>query len=142
MALVVKNLPVNAGYIRDAGSIPGLGRSPGRGHVNPLQYSCLGNSMDRGAWWATVHGIEKSQTQLKQLSMRTSSFAEMFVRRPVLHSSLLWNTVKHHLLQEAFPDLGLGLGTLSLLLLPCSSSQNIAHLCLLNRLEYLLSVGL
>ena len=98
--------------------------------------------MYRGAWWATVHGIEKSQTQLKQLSMRTSSFAEMFVYRPVLQSSLLWNTVKHHLLQEAFPDLGLGLGPLSLLLLPHFSSQNIAHLCLLNSLEYLLSVGL
>ena len=49
--LVVKNLPANAGDIRDLGSIPGLGRSPGRGHGNPLQFSCLGNPMDRGAWW-------------------------------------------------------------------------------------------
>ena len=46
------------------GSIPGLGRSPGEEDGNPLQYSCLGNSMDRGAWWATVYGIAKSQTQL------------------------------------------------------------------------------
>ena len=46
----------------DLGSIPGLGRSPGGGHGNPLQYSCLENPMDRGAWWATVHGVEKSQT--------------------------------------------------------------------------------
>ena len=53
----VKNLPVNAG---DAGSIPGLGRSPGEGNGNPLQYSCLRNAMDRGAWQATVHGITKS----------------------------------------------------------------------------------
>ena len=46
----------------DPGSIPGLGRSPGEGNGNPLQYSCLKNSMDRGAWWATVHGVRKSQT--------------------------------------------------------------------------------
>ena len=51
------------------GSIPGSGRSPGGGHGNPLQYSCLDNPMDRGAWWATVHRIAKSQTQLKGLSM-------------------------------------------------------------------------
>ena len=49
----------NAG---DLGSIPGLGRSPGDGNGNPLQYSCLGNHLDRGAWWATVHGVAKSQT--------------------------------------------------------------------------------
>ena len=67
MALVVKNPPADAGDIRDMGSIPGLGRSPGGGPGNPLQYSCLENSMDRGAWWATVHGIAKSQTGLKQL---------------------------------------------------------------------------
>ena len=65
MALVVKNLPANAGDIRDAGSIPGLGRSPGEGHSNPLQYSCLENPMDRGAWWAMVHRVAESQTQLK-----------------------------------------------------------------------------
>ena len=53
----------------DLGSIPGLGRSPGGGHGNPLQYSCLKNPMDRGAWWATVHGIAKSWTRLKQPSM-------------------------------------------------------------------------
>ena len=51
---VVKNTPANAG---DAGFISGLGRSPGEGNGNPLQYSCLENSMDRGTWWATVHGI-------------------------------------------------------------------------------------
>ena len=56
---VVKNPPANA---RDADSIPGWGRSPGVGHDNPLQYSCLGNPMDRGAWWATVHGVAKSWT--------------------------------------------------------------------------------
>ena len=58
---VVKNLPANAG---DVGSIPGLGRSSGEGNGNPLQYSRLGNPMDRGAWWATVHRVAKSQTRL------------------------------------------------------------------------------
>ena len=58
---VVKNLPTNAG---DVGLIPGLGRSPGEGNGNPLQYSCLGNTMDRGAWRAAVHGTSESQTQL------------------------------------------------------------------------------
>ena len=52
---VVKNLPDNAGDTGDVGLIPGSGRFPGEGHSNPLQYSCLGNPMDRGAWWATVH---------------------------------------------------------------------------------------
>ena len=56
---VVKNLPAKAG---DAGLIPGLGTCPGVGNGNPLQYSCLGNLMDRGAWWATVHGDAKSWT--------------------------------------------------------------------------------
>ena len=58
--LVVKNPLANAGDIRDAGLVPGLGRSLGGGHGNPLQYSCLENPMDRGAWWATVHGVAKS----------------------------------------------------------------------------------
>ena len=62
VALVVKNLPANAGDVRDGGSIPGLGRSPGGWHGYPLQYSCLENPIDRGAWWATVHGVAKSQT--------------------------------------------------------------------------------
>ena len=65
VVLVVKNLPANAGVIRDVGFIPGSARSHGRGNGNPLQYSCLENPMDRGAWWATVHGVAKSQTGLK-----------------------------------------------------------------------------
>ena len=60
MVLVVKSLPASAGDIKNMGSIPGLGRSPGGGNGNALQYSCLENSMDRGAWWATVHGVAKS----------------------------------------------------------------------------------
>ena len=74
VALVVKNPPANAGDTRDAASIPGSGRSRGGGHDNPLQYSCLEDPMDRGAWGATVHGIGKSQTRPKQLSMHTHMF--------------------------------------------------------------------
>ena len=62
VALVVQNLPASAGDISDIGSIPGSGRSLGGRHGNPLEYSCLENSMDRGAWWATVHRVAKSQT--------------------------------------------------------------------------------
>ena len=73
IALDSTHLPINARDIRDVGSIPGSGRSPGGGHVNPLQYSCLGNPMDRGTWRATIHGITKSQTQLKWLSTHAYS---------------------------------------------------------------------
>ena len=59
---MVKNLLANAGDIRDMGSILGSGRSPGGGHGNPLQYSCLENPMDRGAWWSTVHGVAELDT--------------------------------------------------------------------------------
>ena len=62
MALVVKNLPANAGDARDMSSIPGSGRFSGVGNGNPLQYSCLENPIDKGDWWATVHGAVKSQT--------------------------------------------------------------------------------
>ena len=68
VVLVVRSPSANAGDIRDAGSIPGLGRSPGEGNGNPLQYSYLENPMDGGAWWATVHGVAKSQTGLEQLN--------------------------------------------------------------------------
>ena len=61
VVLVVKNLPASAG---DVGSISELGRSPGEGNGNPLQYSCLGNPMDRGTWRATVHGVAMSWTRL------------------------------------------------------------------------------
>ena len=61
---VVQNLPANAGDAGDVGLIPGWRRSPGVGNGNPFQYSCLGNPMDRGAWWATVHGVTKIRAQL------------------------------------------------------------------------------
>ena len=69
VVLEVKNPLANAGDLRDADLIPGLGRSPGEGCGNPVQYSCLENSVDRAAWQAAVPGVTKSQTRLKQLSM-------------------------------------------------------------------------
>ena len=74
----------NAG---DLGSIPGLGRSSGEGNGNPLQYSCLENSMDGGAWWATVHGVAKSQTWLSHFTSTFGKFTFMplqFYKRPTL----------------------------------------------------------
>ena len=68
---MVKNPPASSGDVRDESSVPGLGRSPEEGNGNPLQYSCLENSMDRGGWWATVHRVAKSQTVLKRLRMHT-----------------------------------------------------------------------
>ena len=65
---MVKNLPASAGDTGDTGSVPGSGRSPGEGNGNVLQYSCLENNMDRGALWATVHGVAKSQTQLSDFT--------------------------------------------------------------------------
>ena len=66
---MVKNMPANAGDVRDVGLIPGSGRSPGKGNGNPFYYSCLENPMDRGICWAIVHRVAKSLTGLKQLSM-------------------------------------------------------------------------
>ena len=75
MALVVNNSPANAADIRDVGSIPGLERSSRGRDGNPLQYSCLGNSMDRGTWWATVHVAAKSQT----LNIHTPSHTHTYI---------------------------------------------------------------
>ena len=74
VGLVVKNLPANARDVRDTASIPGWERSPGGGKGSPLQYSCLENPMDRGAWRATVHGVTKSRTRLKWLSAHTQNY--------------------------------------------------------------------
>ena len=74
VALVVKNLPANAGDLRDVSSIPEAppGRSPGEGNGYPLQYSCLENPMDSGAWWAVVHGVSKSWAQKKKKELGTT----------------------------------------------------------------------
>ena len=66
---MVKNPPANVGDARDVGLIPGWGRIPGGGHGNPLQYSCLENPLDRGAWWAIVHGVTESNIT-EQLSIQ------------------------------------------------------------------------
>ena len=86
---MVKNLPVNAGDTRDMSSIPESERSPGEGNGNLLQYSCPENPMGRGVWWATVHGVAKSQTQLKcgytilyDLCTKNSLERCIFIRRP------------------------------------------------------------
>ena len=62
VALVVKNPPANVRDVRGLGSVSGWGRCPGEANGNPLQYSCLENPMDRGAWWATIHGVAESDT--------------------------------------------------------------------------------
>ena len=79
VALVVKTFPANVRDIRYSCSVPGLGRSPGGGHGNSLQYSCLKNPMDRGTWQTTVHRVAKSQTRWKQLNLHA---------HPVLYSRL------------------------------------------------------
>ena len=75
---VVKNPTANTG---DVGLIPGLGRSAGEGNGTPLQYSCLENPMDGGAWWATVHGVAKSQTQLSDFTFFHSHIAFAFITK-------------------------------------------------------------
>ena len=71
---MVKNLPANAGDVREVGLTPSSGRSPGGGHGNALQDSCLENPMDRGAWWATVHRVAVRCTRLKRHGMNAHSW--------------------------------------------------------------------
>ena len=87
---MVKNLPADAGDIRDVDSISGWRKSPGGGHGNPLQYSCLENPMDTGVWWATVHGVTKSRTRLKRPHARTSTlFLFQLAARVSAHAGFL-----------------------------------------------------
>ena len=88
VALVVKNLPANAGDVRDTGSIPVSGRSPGEENGYPFQYSRLENPMDRGASWATVHDVAKSQTWLKWLSVNAQ---EKSTNLTLNNSYWVWN---------------------------------------------------
>ena len=88
---MVKNPPANEGDVRDMGSIPGMGRSPGGGNVNPLRCSCLGNPMDRRSWWATVHRVTEKLTRLKWLSTRFivlphQGYTDMTLCSPVARS--------------------------------------------------------
>ena len=94
---MVKNPHANAEDIRDAGLIPGQEDPLEEGVANPLQYSCLENPMDRGAWWATVHGVTKSRTQLKRLSTYThkseivGSQELCFGPRPVIAKAVIYH---------------------------------------------------
>ena len=104
--LVVKNPPTNAGDGRDVGLIPGSGRSPGGGHGNPPQYSCLENPMDRGPWWATVGRVAKSRTQLKWLSMQAPEVFKkifMFIDSTVIVGHM--GNLTHKSLQRELTDL-------------------------------------
>ena len=96
---VVKNLPAKAGDKRDVGSVPGSGRSPGEGHGNPLQYSCLENPMDKGAWRAIVHRVTQSQTWLTQLS--THAELKNFHMQLLEFQWLLESILDHTAVQKA-----------------------------------------
>ena len=80
---MVKNTPANAGNMRDVGSLPGSGRFPGGGYGNPLQYSCLENSTDRGACWVIVRGVENSPTGLKHLALTCTCNNQLALSRPL-----------------------------------------------------------
>ena len=84
---VVKNLPANAGDIRDTGLIPGSGRSPRGGNGNPFQYSCLENPMDRGAWQVTVHRVAKSRTRRKRRIHKLKEKTKSQVHCPLVVAS-------------------------------------------------------
>ena len=86
VAPVVKRPLASAGDISDVGLIPGLTRSPGGGHGIPLQYSCLENPVDRGAWWIIAHGVAKSQTRLKQLSMHACTLHISSMNKETIYS--------------------------------------------------------
>ena len=85
VVLVVKNPPANAGDVRDTGLIPGLGKSPGRRYGNLLQFFCLENLMDRGAWRATVHGVTKNWTQLKWLNIHVRQVKSLWLEGRKYH---------------------------------------------------------
>ena len=96
----------SASSVRDLGLISGLGRSPGEGNEYRLQYSCLENSMDRGAWQATVHGVTKNQTQLSNfhihLTLKVCTLIQYFRVRVKIHFILNRNPILHHLIKRSF----------------------------------------
>ena len=107
LALVVKNLPDNAGDITDGGSIPGWVRSLGGRHGNSLQYPCLGNSMDRGTWWAPVHRVVKSQMRLRWLTTQAclNSNNDLTISQDDI--CRFW-AENHHLLYLSLSPCGMG----------------------------------
>ena len=105
VVLAVRNLPANAGDLRDTGSIPELGKSRGGGHGNPLQCSCLENPRDGGAWWAAVCGVAQSQTRLKRLSSSSSIYTYIHIMeknmKRYVYVSILFHILFHYgLLQD------------------------------------------
>ena len=96
VALVVKNLPANGGDSGNVGSVPGSGRSPGEGNSNPLQHSCLENSMDRGAWWAIVWGRKESDMteQLAFSLFKINQSSDLEWRLSLSESKLLSSFIK------------------------------------------------
>ena len=97
----IKNLPCNAGDMGDAGSVPGLGRSPGGGCGNPLQYSCLNNFLDRGTWQGIVHGITESRTRLSEHAKPTLNFPHQGGTLVTLNES----TLTHHIHSACYGSL-------------------------------------
>ena len=92
MALLAQNPPNSARDVRETGLIPELRRSPGEGHGNPLQCSCMENPMDRGAWWTLVHRVPKSQTRLKLLGIHTAhhGIKNCFLPTPQIQNIPVW----------------------------------------------------
>ena len=127
---MVKNLPANAEDAGDIGLIPGLGRSPGEGNGNPLQYSCLENSMDRGAWQAVAHGLSKGQTRLSMYAyMHTALGNSLKVKVKLTQSCQI---LRLHGLESPwnFPSQTIGVDSLSLLqgIFPIQeSNQGLLH---------------
>ena len=101
----VTHPPANARDPREMGSIPGLGRSPGGGHSNPLQYPCLENPMDRGAWQATVHRVAKSRTRLKWLGMHAWTYEGRNVRESSKWRCNMYSTGMHKFRAQIFKKL-------------------------------------
>ena len=97
MAQLVKKLPANAGDARDSRLIPGSGRSPGEENGSPLQYSCLENPMDRGAWWATVHGAAKSRPQLSNSEFHFhKAFKPEHIHMKTWYVLCTWQLCRYH----------------------------------------------
>jgi len=109
---VLKNRAASAGDVGDAGSIPGVGRSPGGEHDNPPQYSCLENPMNRGTWWATVHGVAEHRTRLSDLAHthRTVRTLKSASRKPQTLAFFFFfplRRCKNRVVKDEFCDSGL-----------------------------------
>ena len=137
IVLVVRNLAANAGDTRDAGSVPGWGRPPAGGNGNPLQSSCLENSMDRGVWWATVHGATKSQTQLRDWAHQICSLSNFLcVQIYFLYSEMIHIRTNQ---RERHTRIGRELEGLKFIAL-CTVPVNLGHLALPTHLQKALPI--